>query len=116
MFYFLLRNNLISSNQIGFKLRDYFINQLLSITHDIYQSFDESFEILRVFDTLWHKGIIQKNGMPIKLLNIVAEFSKNRKQRLVLSAQASSWADVTAGVPEGSILGPLLFLLFSITL
>ena len=49
MFGFLIENNLISSNQSGFKPGDSCINQLLSITHKIYKSFDNGFEVRGVF-------------------------------------------------------------------
>ena len=49
MFRFLIENNLISSNQSGFKPGDSCINQLLSITHEIYKSFDDGFEVRGVF-------------------------------------------------------------------
>ena len=42
---FLTKNNLISPNQSGFKQGDSFINQLLSITHEIYKSFDDCLEV-----------------------------------------------------------------------
>ena len=46
------------------------------------------------------------------LLNILSEFPRNRKQRVTLNGQSSSWANVNTGVPKGSILGPLLFLIY----
>ena len=49
MFGFLTESNLISSNQSGFKPGDSCINQLLSITHKIYKSFDNGFEVRGVF-------------------------------------------------------------------
>ena len=67
MFKFLIKNNLISSNQSGFKQSDSCIYQLLSITHEIYQSFDNGFEvrgifldISKAFGKVWHKGFIFK--------------------------------------------------------
>ena len=63
MFRFLIENNLISSNQSGFNPGDSCINQLLSITHEIYKSFDDGFEvrgvfldISKAFDKVWHKA------------------------------------------------------------
>ena len=67
MFGFFIENDLISQHQSGFKPGDSCINQLLSITHEIYQSFDEGFgvcsvflDISKAFDKVWHDGIIFK--------------------------------------------------------
>ena len=46
------------------------------------------------------------------MINILNDFLANRKERLVLNGQCSSWVDIRAGVPQGSILGPLLFLIY----
>ena len=114
-----MENHLISENQSGFKPGDSCTFQLLSIVHEIYQSFDDSHEvrgvfldISKAFDKVWHEGLIYKleqNGISGNLLLLLTDFLKNRKQRVVLNGQVSSWADILAGVPQGSILGPLFF-------
>ena len=48
----------------------------------------------------------------LALLNLIASFLSNRFQRVVLNGRCSTWKEVLAGVPQGSILGPLLFLVF----
>ena len=54
----------------------------------------------------------KKNGISGKLLRVLSDFLKDRKQRVILNGQFSSWTSVNAGVPQGSILGPLLFLIY----
>ena len=84
MFSFFSKNNLITQKQFGFKPSDSCINQLLSITHEIYKSFDDGFEVRSVFlgisktfDKVWHQGIIfrlRQNGISGDLLNILSDF------------------------------------------
>ena len=121
MFIYFSANNLISKNQSGFQPGDSCINQLLSISHEIFTSFDNGIEvrsifldISKAFDKFWHEGIIFKlkqNSISGAILLFLSDFLSNRKQNIVLNRQNSSWTNVHAGVPQGSILTPLLFLI-----
>ena len=121
MFEFFTDNESISSNKSGFKPGESCINLLLYITHDVYQSFDDNLEtravfldISKAFDKVWHESLLYKvkqNGILGNLLNIMKDFLSLRKQRVFLNEQHSIWVDIEAGVPQGSILGPLFFLI-----
>ena len=97
MFTSFTENNLISPNQSGFRPGDSCVNQLLAITHEIYKSFDEGFEvrgvflyISKAFDKVWHEGLLLKlkqNGISGNLLKLLRDFLSYRKQRVVLNGQ-----------------------------
>ena len=72
-------------------------------------------DISKAFDKVWHQGLLYKlkhNGISGNLLETLTDFLKDRKQRVVLNGQTFSWANIEAGVPQGSLLGPLIFLTY----
>ena len=119
MLNFFLENDLISPKQSGFRPGDSCINQLLSINHEILSAFDIGLEVRglfldvsKAFDKVWHAGLIYKlrqNGICGDLINILNDFLTNRKQRVALNGHCSSWVDIRAGVPQGSLLGLFYF-------
>ena len=72
-------------------------------------------DISKVFDKVWHERLLfklERIGISANLLSLLNSFLSNRFQRVVLNGQCSSWSSVLAGVLQGSILGPLLFLIY----
>ena len=70
---------------------------------------------MKAFDRVWHEGLLFKLeciGISGNLLSLLKSFLSSRFQRVVLNGQCSNWLSVQAGVLQGSILGPLLFLIY----
>ena len=115
---------MLNVNQSGFQTGDSCEYQLLSIAHNIYAGFDKNpplevhscfLDISEAFDKVWHKGLIYKMetmGFTDSILRLLQSFLSNRYQRVTVNGQTSDWLHILAGVPQGPVLGPLLFLIY----
>ena len=119
---FLLENHVITPFQSGFIPDDSTVNQLVDLYNTFSRALDEGKEvrvvfcdISKAFDRVWHKGLLAKlkhYGITGQLFAWFESYLSNRFQRVVLPGGSSEWLKINAGVPQGSILGPLLFILY----
>ena len=122
LFNHLQDNNMLSSFQSGFIPGDSTVNQLTYLYHTFCEALDAGKEVRAVFcdiskafDRVWHAGLIHKleaAGVAGEALLWFRSYLSDRRQRVVLPGASSDWVNIRAGVPQGSILGPLLFLVY----
>ena len=122
VFNFLRDTGAISLKQSGFMPGDSTVYQLTHLYHIFSEALDKQkdirvvfCDISKAFDRVWHSGLLSKlsrTGITGNLLKWFTNYLSDRKQRVVINGQFSNWASVLAGVPQGSVLGPLLFLIY----
>ena len=115
-------NDLFYRYQAGFLPGHSTVYQLLETYHNIVQSIDDGklccmvfCDLSKAFDRVWHKGLLfklQTYGITGDILQWFKSYLCNRSQRVLYKDLLSSKLDVFAGVPQGSVLGPLLFLIY----
>ena len=96
--------------------------QLLEIYHRIFNAVTDGKEIRvvfldisRAFDKVWHAGLVHKlrlAGISGDILEWLKDYLRAKQQRVCINGKFSSWTDILTGVPQGSVLGPLLFVVF----
>ena len=116
-------NNLFPNQQLGFRKGLGACDAVLTISDRVQRALDSGFvarmvglDFSAAFDRVNHNALIYKLrqlsiGGPF--LNILMDFLTDRKQHLVVDGHYGEWRSVISGVPQGSVLGPLLFILYT---
>ena len=115
-------NNILIENQHGFRANHSCVTQLLTLTEDISYSLDHRKQVdvilldfAKAFDTVPHQRLLTKlhfYGIQNDTYSWIKAWLSNRTQQILLDGITSSSVAVTSGVPQGTVLGLLMFLLY----
>ena len=119
---FLVKHKLINSSQHGFLKARSCLTNVLCFFEEITKWVDEGspvdviyLDFQKAFDKVPHQRLILKlksHGMGNSIINWIEQWLTDRRQRVVVDGEVSGWKSVLSGVPQGSVLGPILFLVY----
>lgn len=119
---FLDKHKIISNHQYGFREGRSTEDAILKLTSHLYKALDSKtpalcifVDLSKAFDTVSHKKLLEKikcYGLRGKVYNILKSYLSNREQYVEIDGTLSSSRTITYGVPQGTVLGPLLFTIY----
>ena len=115
--------SILINEQFGFRAEHSTTQQLLRVSNKIIQGFNENkmsgivfLDVAKAFDRVWHDGLLSKMismQFPPYLVNLIQSYLSTRSFFVCVQNASSTIRPILAGVPQGSIVGPVLFNLFT---
>ena len=119
---FLTKYSVLSDKQFGFREKMSTENAILQLTNYLYDNLDKSkpslcifVDLSKAFDTVDHDDLLKRlysYGIRGVAYELIKSYLSNRKQLVAINNVKSNFKQITCGVPQGTVLGPLLFILY----
>lgn len=123
IFNYFIEKNILSDKQCGFRKGFSTATALVTMLHDIMTAWDEGsvtalvlLDFSKAFDTIDHRLLCSKlkyYGFDSCAIGLMSSYLRDRSQKIVVNGISSGTASILSGVPQGSILGPLLFIIYT---